>query len=110
MGESDVYYKGERMSTAKAMKIAGIKAHTFREKEIIGTWLAGRDRESVFVATKARFKTSDHANGVGLSRKHLYRAIRESLARLKTDYVDLQTPGIPGNLSAWKSYRSHYER
>ena len=33
MGESDVYYKGERMSTAKAMKIAGIKAHTFREKE-----------------------------------------------------------------------------
>ena len=33
MGESDVYYKGERMSTAKAMKIAGIKPHTFREKE-----------------------------------------------------------------------------
>ena len=60
-----------------------------KSEEIIGTWLAGRDRESVFVATKARFKTSDHANGVGLSRKHLYRAIRESLARLKTDYVDL---------------------
>ena len=60
-----------------------------KSEEIIGTWLAGRDRESVFVATKARFKTSDHANGVGLSRKHLYRAIRESLTRLKTDYVDL---------------------
>ena len=33
MGESDVYYKGERMSTGKAMKITGIKQHVFREKE-----------------------------------------------------------------------------
>ena len=33
MGESDVYYKGEKMSTGKAMKMIGIKSHTFREKE-----------------------------------------------------------------------------
>jgi histidine ammonia-lyase len=33
MGESNVFYKGERMSTKRAMDITGIKPHTFREKE-----------------------------------------------------------------------------
>ncbi len=60
-----------------------------KSEEIIGKWLAERDRESFFVATKARFKTAEHANGVGLSRKHLHSAVRESLARLRTNYVDL---------------------
>jgi histidine ammonia-lyase len=33
MGESDVFYNGERMNTKKAMEITGIRPHTFREKE-----------------------------------------------------------------------------
>jgi aryl-alcohol dehydrogenase-like predicted oxidoreductase len=60
-----------------------------KSEEIIGTWLSGRDRENVVIATKARFRTAEGANSVGLSRKHLLHAARESLRRLKTDYIDL---------------------
>jgi len=60
-----------------------------RSEEIIGKWLAGRERAGVVVATKARFRTGDGANSVGLSRKHLLHAVGESLRRLRTDYIDL---------------------
>ena len=60
-----------------------------KSEEIIGSWLAGRDRADIVVATKARFRTADGANSVGLSRKHLLHAVRESLRRLQTDYIDL---------------------
>ena len=60
-----------------------------RSEEIIGRWLAGRDRSAIVLATKARFRTADGANDVGLSRKHLLHAVRESLRRLQTDYIDL---------------------
>ena len=60
-----------------------------RAEEIIGTWLAHNDRPNLVVATKARFRTAKGANSVGLSRKHLFHAVAESLRRLQTDYVDL---------------------
>jgi aryl-alcohol dehydrogenase-like predicted oxidoreductase len=60
-----------------------------KSEEIIGTWLTGHDRQNIVLATKARFRTADGANSVGLSRKHLFHAVRESLHRLQTDYVDL---------------------
>ncbi|MHB1441035.1 MAG: aldo/keto reductase [Cuniculiplasma sp.] len=60
-----------------------------KSETIIGEWLKNQDRESIVLATKARFRMSDHANGVGLSRKHLIHSLRESLTRLNTDYVDL---------------------
>ncbi len=60
-----------------------------RSEEILGTWLAHQDREEVFLATKARFRTGPGPNRVGLSRKHLRNAVRESLRRLRTDHVDL---------------------
>lgn len=60
-----------------------------QSEEIIGEWLAHQDRESIVLATKARFRTADGANRVGLSRKYLLRAIPDSLRRLQTDYVDL---------------------
>ena len=60
-----------------------------KSEEIIGSWLSGMDRESMVVATKARFRTANQPNGVGLSRKHLYSAIKESLKRLGTDYIDI---------------------
>ena len=41
------------------------------------------------LATKVYFPASDRVNDVGLSRKHILRAIDESLSRLGTDYVDL---------------------
>jgi len=58
-------------------------------EQIIGKWVARNDRERVVIATKARFRTGEGANRVGLSRKHLFHAVRESLERLQTDYIDL---------------------
>ncbi len=60
-----------------------------RSEEIIGRWLSRQDRSRVVLATKARFRTADGANDLGLSRKHLLHAVRESLRRLQTDYLDL---------------------
>jgi len=61
-------------------------------EEIIGAWLAERPAdvtERVVLATKGRFPTSGEPNGVGLSRRHLTRALDASLTRLGVDAVDL---------------------
>jgi aryl-alcohol dehydrogenase (NADP+) len=46
-------------------------------------------RDEVVIATKVFFATGDKPNQGGLSRKHIFHAIDDSLRRLGTDYVDL---------------------
>jgi aryl-alcohol dehydrogenase-like predicted oxidoreductase len=46
-------------------------------------------RESVVIATKVAGEMAPWPNGRGLSRKHVMWQIRESLARLGVDYVDI---------------------
>ncbi|HEY5786973.1 MAG TPA: aldo/keto reductase, partial [Microlunatus sp.] len=61
-------------------------------EEIIGRWFANRPAEvteRVVRATKGRFGTADEPNGLGLSRRHLTRALDASLGRLGVDRVDL---------------------
>ncbi|WP_432494660.1 aldo/keto reductase [Kineococcus auxinigenes] len=61
-------------------------------EEIVGAWFAARPAEvteRVVLATKGRFPTSGEPNGVGLSRRHLTRALDASLRRLGLDAVDL---------------------
>jgi aryl-alcohol dehydrogenase-like predicted oxidoreductase len=61
-------------------------------EEIIGAWLADRPAdvtERVVLATKGRFPTSEEPNGVGLSRRHLTRALDASLRRLGVETLDL---------------------
>jgi aryl-alcohol dehydrogenase-like predicted oxidoreductase len=61
-------------------------------EEIIGRWLASCGsavRDAVVLATKGRFSTGPDANDVGLSRRHLQRALEDSLRRLGVDCVDL---------------------
>jgi len=61
-------------------------------EEIIGRWLAARPvdvREQVVLATKGRFPMGDGPNDSGLSRRHLTRALEDSLRRLGVDSVDL---------------------
>lgn len=60
-----------------------------KSEQIIGKWLLQNDRENFVIATKARFQTRNGANTIGLSRKHLYHSVRQSLERLQTDYIDL---------------------
>ena len=61
-------------------------------EEIIGRWIDDRPAEvadRVVLATKARFPMGDDANDAGLSRRHLMRALEDSLRRLRVECVDL---------------------
>lgn len=61
-------------------------------EKIIGRWLAQRPgdvTDRVVLATKGRFPLDDNPNGVGLSARHLTRALEDSLRRLDVDSVDL---------------------
>jgi aryl-alcohol dehydrogenase-like predicted oxidoreductase len=61
-------------------------------EEIVGRWLDDRPADvtdRVVLATKARFATGPDANDVGLSRRHLARALDASLRRLRVDTIDL---------------------
>jgi aryl-alcohol dehydrogenase-like predicted oxidoreductase len=61
-------------------------------EEIIGRWFAARPpdvTDRVVLATKGRFATDASPNGIGLSARHLTRALDASLRRLSLDAVDL---------------------
>jgi aryl-alcohol dehydrogenase-like predicted oxidoreductase len=61
-------------------------------EEIIGRWFAARPADvtdRVVLATKGRFATDASPNGIGLSARHLTRALDASLRRLGLDAVDL---------------------
>jgi aryl-alcohol dehydrogenase-like predicted oxidoreductase len=59
-------------------------------ESMLGSWLKAREnRHSVIIATKVFFPTGDGPNDTGVSRKHIFHSINESLRRLQTDYVDL---------------------
>ncbi len=61
-------------------------------EEIIGHWLAGaaaETRDAVVLATKGRFPVGSGPNDLGLSRRHLQRALDASLGRLGVECVDL---------------------
>jgi aryl-alcohol dehydrogenase-like predicted oxidoreductase len=63
-----------------------------RSEEIIGRWFASRPAdvtERVVLATKGRFPQDDSPNGLGLSARHLPRALDASLRRLGLESVDL---------------------
>lgn len=62
-----------------------------RTEEIVGTWFAkgGGRREGTVLATKVYEATGAGPNEGGLSALNIRRALDASLARLRTDYVDL---------------------
>jgi 1-deoxyxylulose-5-phosphate synthase len=57
-------------------------------ESMLGEAMRGR-RDKLVVATKVRGKMGDGPDESGLSKKAIFKAIEESLKRLKTDYVDL---------------------
>jgi aryl-alcohol dehydrogenase-like predicted oxidoreductase len=59
-------------------------------EEVVGRAL--RDfgkREELVIATKVFYPIKQHANAGGLSRKHIFEAVDDSLRRLSTDFIDL---------------------
>src|SRR6201993_3274661 len=65
-----------------------------RTEEIVGKWLRGR-REQFVLATKCRMRVGHGPNDEGLSRKHILKAVADSLRRLRTDYIDLYQTHSP---------------
>ena len=63
--------------------------HSGNAEKILGSYLQEIERESVVIATKVRAEVASFPNGGGLSRKHITWQVRESLRRLRTDYIDL---------------------
>lgn len=58
-------------------------------EQIVGKWLKSKKRDDIVLATKVRFPTGSGKNDAGLSRKHIFAAVRASLERLGTDHIDL---------------------
>jgi aryl-alcohol dehydrogenase-like predicted oxidoreductase len=65
-----------------------------RTESIMGAWLAGK-RERFVLATKCRMRVGHGPNDEGLSRKHIIKAVDDSLRRLRTDYIDLYQTHSP---------------
>jgi len=60
-------------------------------ESIIGKWLRNNPekRAQIILATKVRGRMGEGPNDEGLSRKHIFSAVEQSLERLGTDYIDL---------------------
>ena len=98
---------GDQVSESNAQEILGVALDAGinfidtadiyadgRSEEIVGKLLKGR-RDSVVLATKVGFKTGSGPNDIGLSRKHIMKAIEDSLLRLKTEYIDIYYAHLP---------------
>jgi aryl-alcohol dehydrogenase-like predicted oxidoreductase len=57
-------------------------------EEIVGKAIAG-DRDEIVLATKFAMPTGADPNDAGGSRRHILRAVEDSLRRLGTDHIDL---------------------
>lgn len=60
-----------------------------KAEEVLGRALEGIPRKDLVLATKVFWPTGKGPNDKGLSRKHVVETLHASLARLKTDYVDV---------------------
>ncbi|MFW6238645.1 MAG: aldo/keto reductase family protein [Halanaerobiales bacterium] len=58
-------------------------------EKIVGRALNKYPRDSYVLATKAYWPMGDGPNDRGLSRKHVYEQLHQSLERLNHDYVDI---------------------
>ena len=76
------------IDTADAYPVPPTPETAGRTEEIIGKWLAGK-RHQFVLATKCRIRVGVGPNDEGLSRKHILKAVEDSLRRLQTDYLDL---------------------
>jgi 1-deoxyxylulose-5-phosphate synthase len=82
------------IDTADAYPVPPDPATAGRTEEIIGRWLKGR-RDGFVLATKCRIRVGTGPNDEGLSRRHILKAVEDSLRRLGTDYLDLYQAHAP---------------
>jgi aryl-alcohol dehydrogenase-like predicted oxidoreductase len=83
------------LDVAEIYPVPPMEEYAGRSEEIVGRWLAEKNRDAVIVATKVAghsggwFKTPVRAGKNALDRHHIERAVEGSLRRLRTDYIDL---------------------
>ncbi|HKB39054.1 MAG TPA: aldo/keto reductase, partial [Gemmataceae bacterium] len=82
------------IDTADAYPVPPTPETAGRTEEIVGAWLEGR-RDRFVVATKCRIRVGHGPNDEGLSRRHVLKAVEDSLRRLRTDYIDLYQAHAP---------------
>ena len=82
------------LDTADAYPVPPTPETAGRTEEIVGKWLAGK-RDRFVVATKCRIRVGHRVNDEGLSRRHVMRAVEDSLRRLRTDRIDLYQAHSP---------------
>jgi aryl-alcohol dehydrogenase-like predicted oxidoreductase len=65
-------------------------AHVGVSEDIIGRWIQRRQcRDDLILTTKVRARMWPGPDGEGLNRRHITKAVEDSLRRLRTDYVDV---------------------
>ena len=69
--------------------------HYGNAEKILSEILRDHERESFVLATKVGNEMAPWPNGRGLSRKHMFWQITESLKRLKLEYVDVYLAHLP---------------
>jgi aryl-alcohol dehydrogenase-like predicted oxidoreductase len=72
-----------------------------RSEEIIGRWLKGK-RHQFTIATKVRTPMGSGPNDEGLSRRHIWDQVDESLRRLGCDYIDIYYIHYPDALTPFE--------
>jgi voltage-dependent potassium channel beta subunit len=63
--------------------------HAGAAETVCGRELGTFGRRDLVIATKCYFPMSAGINDRGLSRKHIFESVHDSLERLRTDYIDL---------------------
>lgn len=77
-----------------------------QSETILGKAIAGRQRDSLILSTKATFTYGDGPNNQGASRLHLLKQVEGSLKRLGTDYIDIyHMHGFDGNTPVEETLR-----
>ncbi len=82
------------LDTADAYPVPPSPETAGRTEEIVGAWLQGQRHQWV-LATKCRIRVGHGPNDEGLSRRHVLKAVEDSLRRLRTDYLDLYQAHAP---------------
>lgn len=59
-----------------------------RSEEMLGKFMA-QERDDLLITSKCHFPTGDDVNARGSSRRHIFRAVEDSLRRLNTDRIDV---------------------
>ncbi len=88
--EHGVYF----IDTADAYPVPPEPETVGRTEQIVGNWLRGK-RDQYVLASKCCMKMGPGENDQGLSRRHIIKAVEDSLRRLQTDYIDLYQPHRP---------------